>query len=149
MFYDMPIFKRYGRAVVLPVKNIMSSPPVTIGGESDLRDAVNIMWERRIGSVIVVDNSGRLVGLVTERDILYAAYKGLLCRSMKVSEIMSRNVITAKPDEDVATAIERMRQANIRHLPVIDEEGKPVGMLTIRDVMDTAALFMKIISRLE
>ena len=145
----MPIFKRYGRAVVLPVKNIMSLPPVTIGDEANLSDAINIMWEKKIGSVIVVNEAGKLVGLVTERDILYAAYRGMLCRATKISEIMSRNVITAKPEEDVATAIERMRQANIRHLPVIDEEGKPVGMLTIRDVIDVAATFMRVIYRLE
>jgi len=127
----------------------MSSPPITAGIHADIREVVDLMWDKRVGSIMIVDVDGKLAGLITERDILYAASKGMLCKPTKVSDVMTVNVITAKPEEDIATAIERMKQANVRHLPVIDDEGKPVGMLSVRDVMDAAALFMRIISRSE
>ncbi len=145
----MPIFKRYGREVVLQVKDVMSSPPVVVRLGADIREAVEVMWSKRIGSVMVVDDDGRLAGLLTERDILYAATQGMLCRESRVEELMTVNVVTAKPEDDVSNAIERMRQTNVRHLPVVDDDGKPVGMLSVRDIMDAAALFMRIISRLE
>ncbi|HID05396.1 MAG TPA: CBS domain-containing protein [Candidatus Caldiarchaeum subterraneum] len=145
----MPIFKRYGREITLRIRDVMSSPPITVPEGAEVGKAVSLMWEKRIGSVLVVDEEGKLTGLITERDILYAAAKGILCGPAKVNDIMSRNVITADPDEDVSTAIERMKQANVRHLPVIDSGGRPVGVLSVRDIMDAAALFMRIISRLE
>lgn len=131
------------------VRDIMGAPPITTRVGSSLADAVRLMWDNKIGSVLVVGEDGRLAGILTERDVMYAAAKGLLCEGRGVSDVMSRNVITVSPDDDVSTVVEKMRQFNIRHLPVVDDEGRPIGVVSIRDVIDAGALFFNVLQELE
>jgi len=145
----VPLFKRYAKQVSIRVRDLMSSPPVVMSARSSVDEAAKVMWEKRVGSLLVVDEQDRLVGLVTERDIIFAAARSMIGRNTPVSDIMAKNLITARPDEDVIAAVEKMRQANVRHLPVMDESGQPVGMLSIRDVLDAAMLFMKILIQSE
>ena len=90
------------------------------------------MWERRIGSVIVVDKEGKMAGIITESDILFAVTKSLVGRQVPVSSIMSKTSIMATPNESILTAVERMMKENVRHLPVIEKNGTPVGMVSTR-----------------
>ena len=132
----MPVFKRYTRRPKLKAKDIMSSPPVTIRGSETIVNAARLMRERGVGSLIVVDSQGRIEGIVTERDVLNSLAAGKACAGGRVEEVMSRNLIVARPDEDLDVVVERMREANIRHIPVVDEEGKPLGMISVRDIID-------------
>jgi CBS domain-containing protein len=141
----VPVFKRHGSRLVVQVKDIMGSPPITVRDGSRLADAVRIMWDKRVGSVLVVNEDGRLVGIITERDVMYAATQGLLCRDSGVSDVMSRNVVTVSPDEDIRDAVEKMRQFNVRHLPVVDKEGRPLGVVSMRDVINAGALFINLL----
>ncbi len=124
------------RRIALRVSDLMTTPPVTINRDATIEEAATRMYENRVGSVLVVDEEEKLVGIVTERDILYAVVKGKVGRGLPVWDIMTDNPITARPDEPLIEAIERMREANIRHLPVVDEEGRPVGVLSLRDIVD-------------
>ncbi|MEB3851837.1 MAG: CBS domain-containing protein [Desulfurococcales archaeon] len=91
------------------------------------------MAENNIGSVLVVEG-GRLVGIITERDVirLLAAGRPL---TEKLGDVMTRDPVTVKPDTPLIVALARMVEYNIRHLPVVDEKGRPVGVLSVRDVI--------------
>jgi CBS domain-containing protein len=100
-----------------------------------VRTAAQRMAEKNIGAVAVVDQ-GSLAGVFSERDIMSRVVaKGLNPDSTEVSDVMSRELVVAGPNEDVLTAIQKMHSINSRHLPVVDE-GKLVGMISIRDLLE-------------
>jgi CBS domain-containing protein len=114
----------------------MSSPVATVKVTSVIRDAAEEMWTKKIGSLIVVNNDGKLAGVITERDIIYACAKDML--KNEVETIMSRNVVTAEPKDNVTSVVQKMRSHNIRHMPVVESDRRPVGIISLRDVIDVA-----------
>jgi CBS domain-containing protein len=141
----MPIHKRYKKIIDVKVKDVMVSPVITLGIDSSLNDAVEVMAKEKIGSLIIVDDSGKMAGIITERDIIYAASRGLFKKDeLKVKDIMSKNVITVSADSNINEAIYKMRNHNVRHLPVIDNEAKPIGIISFRDLLDFAISILKI-----
>ena len=117
------------------VKDFMEAPPVVVKEETTVDEAASTMWNRGIGSVIVVDKEGKMAGIITASDITFAVTKSLIGRQVPVSGIMSKTSIMATPNESVLTAIERMMRENVRHLPVIEKNGTPVGIISTRDTM--------------
>ena len=81
-----------------------------------------MLWEKNIGSVIVVNKQDRMIGILTERDMLFAISKELIGKDVPVSSIMSQTSLIASPNEGVATVLDRMIKGNVRHLPVIDSD---------------------------
>lgn len=101
--------------------------------------SAKIMWERDCGAVPVVDQEGRAVAMVTDRDICMAA----LTQDRKLAEIhvssaMSRRLWSCRPQDDVKEAEKAMRAHQVRRLPVVDNEGKLVGLLSISDLARVA-----------
>ncbi len=117
------------------VKDFMEAPPVLVNEDTTIDDAASTMWNKGIGSVIVVDKDGKMAGIVTASDIIFAVTKSLIGREVPVSGIMSKTSIMAIPNESVLTAINRMMKENVRHLPVIEKNGTPVGIISTRDTM--------------
>ncbi len=142
----MPLFKRK-RKFPLRVEDIMSTPPITVHRDTPIEDAAKIMYENNIGSVLVVDGEGKLVGITTERDLIYAIVDGKIGKRLPIWMIMTEDPITAKPDEPIIDAITKMKENNIRHLPVVDDERKPVGVISLRDITDASWYFLQILHR--
>jgi len=140
----MPVYKRYPAELILRVKDVMSSPPIVVPEDATIEQAARKMWDERVGSVLVV-NRGKLTGIVTERDMLFALARSMVVGKVPVAKIMSRNVIAVDEEEQVAAAIQRMRQANIKHLPVIKTGGKPVGIISLRDLLDAGVSFVRVL----
>ncbi len=138
----MPVFKRYTRRPSLRASHVMSSPPIVVGEEASIIEAASIMRERGVGSLIVVDGRGRIVGVLTERDVINSLAVGKACSGGRVGEVMSRNIIVASRDESLESIVEKMREANVRHLPVVGDDGKPVGIISSRDVLDLILTLM-------
>jgi CBS domain-containing protein len=92
------------------------------------------MAECNIGALLVMDR-GSLVGIVTERDIVKnAAGEGLAMKQVLIKDVMSANLLVVKPADDLDYVMAIMIQNNIRHLPVIEENGL-LGLLSMRDVV--------------
>jgi Predicted transcriptional regulator, contains C-terminal CBS domains len=114
--------------------------PLTATQEATLFDVVKIMATHNIGLVAVVDEAGRPLGVVSERDVIRALARGVQL-SAKAIEVGTRgNLLTAKADEDVYSAIKKMRERGTRHILVVDDAGKLVGVVSIRDLIEDRAL---------
>jgi predicted transcriptional regulator len=113
--------------------HIAIPPDTTIG------EAARIMKTHRIGCVLV-EAQGRLVGIFTERDILTKLVgTGYDPAAVRVDAVMTREVETLSPDDPIAFALQRMSIGGFRHVPLVDETGRPVGVLSVKDIVDYLA----------
>lgn len=107
---------------------------ITIRPEQTIREAIALLARFNVGALVVVDESSRPVGIISERDIVRAAVvdEGLFARP--VGGIMTRDLITGLPQDDLGSVAKTMTEKHIRHLPVVDQ-GKLVGIISIGDVV--------------
>jgi len=99
-----------------------------------VREAVNMMAERRIGAVPIVDESGQLIGIFTERDVITRVVApGRDPNTTPLGEVMTANPDTVKSSDAVLHALDMMNTKRYRHLPVVDRD-KLVGIVSIRDL---------------
>jgi CBS domain-containing protein len=97
--------------------------------------AAQLMYERNCGCIAVVGRDGHLYGILTDRDVCLAAYRREQPLSrIRIEEEMSRDVVTCRPDMDVADAERLMRSQKVRRLPVVDEHLTLVGILSLGDI---------------
>ncbi len=112
-------------------ENGMIQDPVTLKGDATVGDALDIMKEHKIGGIPVVDEENLLVGIVTNRDLRFEKK-----RPRPVIEVMtSENLIVTKDGSDFTRAEQMLREHRIEKLPVVDDEGKLVGLITYRDII--------------
>jgi IMP dehydrogenase len=105
--------------------------PVKLLSNAKVGDALKLMAENRIGGIPVVDEQDKLVGIVTNRDLRFEKRM-----ARPVAEVMtSSNIITAKPDTDMAMAEDILQQHKIEKLPVVDTKGVLVGLITYKDII--------------
>ena len=107
---------------------------ITISPDRTIREAVLKMENYNIGSLVVVANTGEMVGIITERHIIRLAPKIENLLSIQVSEVMTTEVITGMPQDDLPCLIKTMTEHHIRHLPILDH-GRLIGMVSIGDVL--------------
>jgi CBS domain-containing protein len=117
----------------MQVRELTSHATVTVGPGHTLRDAARIMAEHKVGSAVIRD-AEELAGIVTERDVLRAVAESTDLDTTEVGSFMTREVITASPDWDVAEAARAMITHRVRHL-VVYEGGQLLGVLSVRDVL--------------
>jgi len=121
------------------IKNYIKRPPITIGRDATVEEAAALMAEKGVGALAIVDEGGRPVGIITERDVVKAVARRAL--GAKVVEVgTTANLLTASPEDDEYEVLKKMRERRVRHLLVVDKEGKLVGVLSIRDFLEDAAL---------
>jgi signal-transduction protein with cAMP-binding, CBS, and nucleotidyltransferase domain len=117
------------------VRNLMKVPVVAIEPGRSVREAAQLMQDNVIGSVVVQDG-GRTVGIMTERDVLRAVAEGRDGAQTSVNDLMTKNLVTAGPNWDVVVAASVMTAHRIRHL-VVQDEDRVLGVLSLRDVLST------------
>jgi CBS domain-containing protein len=120
---------------LVKVDELMSRNVQRCAPSDSMHRAAQIMYERDCGCVTVMGRDGHLHGIVTDRDICLAAYRSEKpLKDIKIEEEMSRDLATCSPHADVLDAEELMRKHHVRRLPVIDEHGTLVGILTLTDI---------------
>lgn len=118
------------------VKDVMSSPVVTVRGDDNVAKVAKTMARRGIGSVIVVDKKRKPLGIITEKDVVRrVAAKGLHPNKIKAANIMSKPLRTIEPSLDVREAARRMKQAKVKRFAVM-EAGRLVGVVTGTDIVE-------------
>jgi CBS domain-containing protein len=107
---------------------------VTIRPDQTLREALAMLAQHSIGAILVIDARGGLVGILSERDIVREAVRNEKFFDLTVSAIMTSNVISGQPQDDVSAVATTMTNKRFRHLPVLDG-GKIVGIISLGDIV--------------
>jgi CBS domain-containing protein len=117
------------------VARIMSRSPATCRPWDSLATAVSIMWDRDIGFLAVVDDAGKAIGVVTDRDACVAACtRGLRMDDIRVETVMSGPVCSCRPEDRVETVARLMGDKRVRRILVATEDGTLVGVVTLNDI---------------
>ena len=133
----------------IQVADAMTINPVSIDSDITLTECAKIMSDKHVGAVVVKDD-GSSIGILAEQDIVREAVaKGMDVNKEKVKDVMETKLITMSPDADIYDALIKMRDNNIRHLPVVEND-EMVGLLTIKDILKIEPqLFELIVEKFE
>ena len=108
-------------------------PPLGLHPDDSVEAAWRLMREHRVGCVLVVDD-GALVGILTERDLLLRVDTPGSARPIR--EVMTPDPETLSPDDPIVYALNKMSVGGFRHVPLVDADGHPVGVVSVKDVVD-------------
>lgn len=114
------------------LRKVMMWPVAVVDGSATLEEVAEALAADEIGAVCVTEE-GRLTGIVSERDVVFHVAAGADLSHLVAADVMSNDLVTVSPDETVLLAARRMEEAEVRHLPVIDE-GSIAGIVSIRDL---------------
>ena len=118
------------------VKDVMTVDTTCCAPGSSLADTAGLMWERDCGVIPVIDEEQKIIGMITDRDIcMAAAMTGRGLSQLSVHEVISGGVCGCKSEDDIHQALVTMRDNQLRRLPVLDDEGKLQGILSLNDVV--------------
>jgi CBS domain-containing protein len=120
----------------MKIKDIMTPEPATCFPATNLAAAAALMLDADCGILPVVDEQGKLVGIVTDRDMYIAlATRNALASQVAVGEVARTTVHTCSPDDDVQTALATMKQHRVRRLPVAGFGGTVAGIVSMNDIL--------------
>ena len=123
----------------MKVEQLMTPSPATCGLTENLAQAAERMWDANCGIIPVVDDLGHVTGVVTDRDIcIAAATRGRAPGEIRVDEMPGRPVVACRPDDDVKTALNAMKEHRVRRLPVTSDEGILHGIISLDDIASAA-----------
>ena len=118
------------------VDSVMTRKVWSLPAGGTLNEALELMWQHDLGVVPVVDAEGKVVGMITDRDVAVASF--LRCRlpsEILVSDTISGLVYSCREQDSVASAEEVMRDHQVRRLPVIDDTGRLIGIISVADLV--------------
>jgi len=119
----------------MKVSDLMTKEVRTCHQHDSLNRAAQLMWENDCGAVPVIDSDRNVIGMLTARDICMAAYtQGVALREASAASAMSRDVSVCNPSDNITSAAERMRERQIRRLPVVDKAQRLIGILSMSDI---------------
>ena len=120
----------------MKIQDIMTSQPTTCSPDTNLAAAAELMLNADCGILPVVDSEGKLVSIVTDRDMYIAlATRNKLASQLTVDEVAQKDVFTCGPDEDVRSALETMKRHHIRRLPVEASGRTVIGIVSMKDIL--------------
>jgi CBS domain-containing protein len=117
------------------IREFMRAEVHRVDGEASANDAARLMWEKDIGSVPIVDEDGKLIGIVTDRDIAMASYlRGVTLWNIPVRSLITRELIVARADDAISDVSALMSQRQVRRVPIVDDQGVLVGIVSLNDL---------------
>jgi len=121
------------------IEAVMTREPKTCSTTDTLHRAAQLMWDADCGAVPVVDEAGRLAGWITDRDVCMASYtRGRAPHEIAVADVMSRTLFTLAARDGVDAALVLFADRLVRRAPVVDDDGKVVGIVSIADLVEAA-----------
>ncbi len=118
------------------VRLLAPSEPIGLTAEATVHEALERMVTQRRAAVVVVDGDGRLIGIFTERDVLIRVIgEGRDPRTTPLSAVMTARPEALSPQDRICFAVNRMSTAGFRTIPLVDAEGRPIGIVTVNDVV--------------
>jgi len=120
------------KAINEPVRHIMTREVFSVYTSAKISDAIDVMIENKVGGLPVVDEEGRVWAIITERDVI-TIFSGMISGA-KVSDLMSRKVVTVTPETSILEAEKKMIKRGFRRLPIVSE-GELVGIVTVMDIL--------------
>ncbi len=119
-------------------RDVMTRNPTCCSPSDTVEKVAQIMKSKDIGPVPIAED-GQLVGIVTDRDLaINVVAEGRDPRQTTAEEIMARNVITCEADDDIQSALEAMAQHQVRRIPVVDDDGRIIGVIAQADIATRA-----------
>lgn len=120
----------------MKVRDVMTPSAFCCKPETNIGAAVELLWSHNCGMLPVVGKDGKLIGIVTDRDICIAmGTRNRLPGDITVGEIATSNVFTCRPDDEIHEALGTMAEKQVRRLPVVNHEGVPQGILSMDDII--------------
>ena len=120
----------------MKVQDIMTSEVQCCGPDTNLAAAAKMMWDSDCGALPVLNVEGKVLGMITDRDIcMAAATKNRPPSQITVWETITPRAFTCRPTEDVHVALDLMKRKQVRRLPVVDEDGILQGMVSVNDII--------------
>lgn len=120
----------------MKVKEVMTITPYTCSKEANLGEATELMWKGDCGFLPITGPDGKACGVITDRDICIAlGTRNKPAGEITASEASSGNLFACSPEDEIHVALLTMREGKVRRLPVVDSEGKALGVLSIDDVL--------------
>lgn len=124
---------------MVSVRELMTAGVHRCHPEDSANTAAQLMWDNDCGCAVVVDHLGRIAGIVTDRDLCMGAYtQGKPLEDIPVSSVCSTNVITCRADDTLDRAQQLMISHQVRRLPVVEEDGHVIGLLSLSDLAQHA-----------
>lgn len=125
---------------MIRVRELMNSPPITCRPEDTLDQAARLMWDHDCGVVVVVSQEGRLVGVITDRDVCMAGYtRGQPLREIQVGDAMAKEVFSCQGADPISRALKLMGNYQVRRLPVVNADNRPVGLISLNNLIRYSA----------
>src|SRR6185295_6312346 len=120
----------------MKIRDLMTKPVASVRASDSTAVAARLMWDCDCGAVPVLDDDGRAVAMITDRDICMAALmRDRAPSAILVSEAMSRDLQYCQPDDNVSAAEQLMSAHQVRRVPIVDRERRPLGMLSLADIV--------------
>ena len=110
--------------------------PCTVAPSMSLLECIETMRSRRIGSILIIDPVGKVLGIFTERDCLMKVTGKVSDLSVPVSDYMTPHPVCERPDASLAFALNLMSNGGFRHIPIVDQDNMPIGIVSIKDMVD-------------
>ena len=110
----------------------MNTSVLTVDPTSSIGEAAEKMIEAGVGAVVAMEDMARIVGIVTERDLMRAVAQRARAAEAKVRQWMTESVVTIEPETEIKDAAKMMFERNFRHLPVVNKDGRLLGIASLR-----------------
>jgi|SRR5947209_8768190 len=117
------------------LSRLQPSTPLVVRGDDTVSHAVALMRQERVGCVVIMNEADGIDGIFTERDLMRRVLAPGKPLTMPVSECMTRNPVVVHRKDSVAAAVRRMEEGGYRHLPVVDEAGRLIGVLSVKRIV--------------
>ena len=114
------------------VAEVMNKSVVTVDPTASIGEAAEKIIDAGVGAVVVMEDMARIVGIITERDLMRAVAQRARAAEARVRQWMTESVVTIEPDTEIKDAAKMMFEKNFRHLPVVNKEGRLLGIASLR-----------------